>query len=140
MCVPFRYISTIEGKSHQWTWRNEFRKYLIFDLISSILPRKPANIIYWMEIYNKLTRTLASVKFVHIAISSRVDISGYRFLLNVCSNSCNCCDVKCVRCRRCRLFFLSFLVSSAVTIGSSWMPEVFSVFTAVSFIDRFTAI
>lgn len=58
-----------------------------------------------------LTLTLASVRFVHMAISSRVDMSGYRFLANVASNSCNCWLVKCVLCRRCRLFFLSPLSS-----------------------------
>lgn len=84
-----------------------------------------------------LTRTLASVKLVHIAISSRVDMSGYRFRLNVCSNSCNCCDVKCVRWRRCRLFFLSFFVSSLATICSSCITKlVFSTFTLGSFSDR----
>lgn len=117
------------------------RKCLIlFCITSSSFSGNELSQLFNWKMWNKwkLTRTLASVKFVHIAISSRVDISGYRFLLNVCSNSCNCCDVKWVRCRRCRLFFLSFFVSSVVTMGSSWMPEVFSVFTAVSFIDRFT--
>lgn len=68
-------------------------------------------------------------------------MSGYRFLLNVCSNSCNCCDVKCVRWRRCRLFFLSFFVSSLATICSSCITKfVFSTLTFVSFIDRLPAI
>ena len=89
---------------------------------------------------NGLTLTRASVRLVHMAISSRVDISGYRFLLNVCSNSCNCCDVKCVRCRLCRLFFLSFFVSSLATICSSCITKfVFSTLTLVSFSDRFPA-
>lgn len=84
-----------------------------------------------------LTRTRASVKLVHIAISSRVDISGYRFRLNVCSNSCNCCDVKWVRWRRWRLFFLSFFVSSLATICSSCITKlVFSTFTLGSLSDR----
>lgn len=60
----------------------------------------------------KLTLTRASVRFVHIAISSLVLISGYLFLAKVASSSCNCCDVKCVLCLLCRLFFLSFLLSS----------------------------
>lgn len=81
----------------------------------------------------ELTLTLASVKFVHMAISSRVDISGYRFRWNVCSNSCNCCDVKCVLCRLCLLFFLSFFVSSGAIIDSSCNPGVvFSCLTDVS--------
>lgn len=89
-------------------------------------------------LHRRLTLTRASVRFVHMAISSRVDISGYRFRLNVCSNSCNCCDVKCVRWRRWRLFFLSFFGSSAVVvIGSSW-PEfdMFSVLIVVSLMER----
>lgn len=92
----------------------------------------------------QLTLTLASVRFVHMAISSRVDMSGYRFRLKVCSSSCSCCDVKWVRWRRCRLFFLSFLVAgppelpspvplSAIVVPppSSWdIPLLmFSVFT-----------
>lgn len=75
-----------------------------------------------------LTLTRASVKFVHIAISSRVLMSGYRFRLNVCSNSCNCCDVKWVLWRRCLLFFLSFFGSSVVIESSA-----FSCLTCVSF-------
>lgn len=74
-----------------------------------------------------LTLTRASVKLVHMAISSRVLISGYRLRLNVCSNSCSCCDVKCVLWRRCRLFFLSFFGSSDVIDSST-----FSCFTDVS--------
>lgn len=91
-----------------------------------------------------LTLTLASVKLVHIAISSRVDMSGYRFRLNVCSSSCNCCEVKCVRCLRCRLFFLSFFASSPpATIESfppappSWPGVTTSVLIDASFSDRF---
>lgn len=57
-----------------------------------------------------LTRTRASVRLVHTAISSLVLMSGYRFLWKVASSSCSCWLVKCVRCRRC--FF--FLGSSAV--------------------------
>lgn len=75
----------------------------------------------------KLTLTRASVKFVHIAISSRVLMSGYRLRLNVCSSSWSCCDVKCVLWRRWRLFFLSFFGSSAVIESSA-----FSCFTCVS--------
>lgn len=60
-----------------------------------------------------LTLTLASVRFVHMAISSLVDISGYRFLAKVASSSCSCCEVKCVRCLLCLLFFLSFFSPSS---------------------------
>lgn len=90
-----------------------------------------------------LTRTLASVRLVHMAISSRVDMSGYRFLLNVCSSSCSCCDVKCVRCLRWRLFFLSFLGSSAapppppaIESPLSWPGVTTSVLIDASFSDR----
>lgn len=67
-----------------------------------------------------LTLTLASVRFVHMAISSRVLMSGYRFLAKVASNSCSCWLVKCVRCLRCLLFFLpsfSSLVSAVSTLS-----------------------
>lgn len=56
-----------------------------------------------------LTRTRASVRLVHTAISSRVLMSGYRFLWKVASSSCSCWLVKWVLCRLC--FF--FLDSSA---------------------------
>lgn len=58
---------------------------------------------------NVLTRTRASVRLVHTAISSLVLMSGYRFLWKVASSSCSCWLVKWVRCRLC--FF--FLDSSA---------------------------
>ena len=44
------------------------------------------------------TRIRGSARFVHIEISSRTLISGYLFLENNASNSCNCWDVKWVRC------------------------------------------
>lgn len=47
-----------------------------------------------------LTRTRASVRLVHMAISSLVDMSGYLFLAKFASSSCSCCDVKCVLCLR----------------------------------------
>ena len=37
-----------------------------------------------------LTRTLGSVRLVHMLISSLVDMSGYRFLVNSASSSCSC--------------------------------------------------
>lgn len=55
------------------------------------------------------TRTRASVRLVHAAISSLVAMSGYRFRWNVASSSCSCWLVKCVRCRRCRF-------------GLAWLP------------------
>lgn len=58
---------------------------------------------------NSLTRTRASVRLVHTAISSLVLMSGYRFLWKVASSSCSCWLVKWVLCRLC--FF--FLDSSA---------------------------
>lgn len=64
------------------------------------------------------TLTRASDKFVHMAISSLVVMSGYRFLLKVASSSANCCDVKCVLCRLCRLPFLPSL-SSVSTPGET---------------------
>lgn len=69
-----------------------------------------------------------------MAISSRVDMSGYRLRLNVCSSSCSCWEVKCVRCRRWRLFFLSFFGSSALVVIGSSCPEfdMFSVLIVVS--------
>lgn len=130
-------------------WKNKIMKkveqFLLVIGIQKLIKLKRKFIgkvlIHFIKIkifFSKLTLTRASVKLVHIAISSLVDISGYRFLLNVCSNSCNCCDVKCVLCRRCLLFFLSFLVSSVATIESSCKPVfVFSVFILDSFIDRF---
>lgn len=60
----------------------------------------------------RLTLTLASVRFVHMAISSLVLISGYLFLAKVASSSCSCWEVKCVLCRRCLLLFLSFFPPS----------------------------
>ncbi len=61
----------------------------------------------------QLTLTLASVKLVHAAISSLVAKSGYLFLVNVASNSCNCCDVKWVRWRLVRCFLRSSESSSS---------------------------
>lgn len=61
-----------------------------------------------------LTRTLASVRFVHTAISSLVLISGYRFLWKVASSSCSCWLVKWVRCRRCFFFFGSSAFPSSL--------------------------
>lgn len=55
-----------------------------------------------------LTLTRASVRLVHMAISSRVDMSGYLFLEKVASSSWSCWEVKCVRCRRCRFPGLAF--------------------------------
>lgn len=75
----------------------------------------------------KLTLTLASVKLVHIAISSLVLISGYLLRAKVASNSCNCWLVKWVRCRLCRFAFLSFLLSSPSPAST---PVTTSVFTA----------
>lgn len=60
------------------------------------------------------TRTLASVRFVHTAISSLVLISGYRFLWKVASSSCSCWLVKWVRCRRCFFFFGSSAFPSSL--------------------------
>ena len=56
-----------------------------------------------------LTRILGSVKLVHIAISSRVLISGYLFRVKSASSSCNCWDVKWVRCLRLPLAFVLLL-------------------------------
>ncbi len=56
-----------------------------------------------------LTLTLASVRLVHMAISSRVLMSGYRFRAKVASSSWSCWEVKWVRCLRCRFLFLEFL-------------------------------
>ena len=77
------------------------------------------------------TRTLGSVRLVHIAISSRTLISGYRLRAKRASNSCNCWLVKWVLWRRCLLLFLSFLFFdssnwlsglSGLWLGSSWTP------------------
>ena len=65
------------------------------------------------ECFFVFTLTRGSVKFVHMAISSRVLMSGYRLRVKVASSSCNCCDVKWVLCRRCRFFRPSLSVSSA---------------------------
>lgn len=66
-----------------------------------------------------LTLTLASVRFVHMAISSLVDMSGYRFLAKVASSSWSCWEVKWVLCLRCLLFFLSFFSPSSPPPPSS---------------------
>lgn len=80
--------------------------------------------------YFVLTLTLASVRFVHMAISSLVLMSGYRFLVNVASSSWSCCEVKCVLCLLCLFVFLLFfilvsLTSSATTPTPGSMPSVF---------------
>lgn len=85
---------------------------------SSVYPWISCNCQRWSGCKNmqfflwKLTLTLASVKLVHIAISSLVLMSGYLFRAKVASSSCNCWLVKCVRCLRWRFVFLSFLPSS----------------------------
>ena len=87
------------------------------------------NILTTLSKY-ELTLTLGSVRLVHIAISSRTLISGYRFLVKRASSSCNCWLVKWVRWRRCLLLFLSFFPTfdssnwlsglSGLWLGSSW--------------------
>lgn len=79
-------------------------------------PRRKKLTTHNEESNSTLTLTLASVRFVHIAISSLVLMSGYRFRANVASSSCNCCEVKCVRCRLWRLFVLLLLC---------WLLELF---------------
>lgn len=54
--------------------------------------------------YTLHTLTRASVRLVHMAISSRTAISGYRFLENIASSSWSWYEVKCVRCLRCFRF------------------------------------
>lgn len=71
----------------------------------------------------KLTRTRASVSPVHMAISSRVAMSGYRFLAKVDSSSCNCWEVKCVLCRLCLLFLVPSLSLASFILTT---PEVTS--------------
>lgn len=80
-----------------------------------------------------LTLTRASDKLVHMAISSLVDISGYRFRANVASNSCNCWDVKCVRCRLWRFVFFPSLSSESLapTTDDTPVPLVSSCFISV---------
>lgn len=80
--------------------------------------------------YIVLTLTLASVRFVHMAISSLVLMSGYRFLVNVASSSWSCCEVKWVLCLLCLFVFLLFfmlvsLTSSATTPTPGSIPSVF---------------
>jgi len=67
------------------------------------------------DVVNFLTLTRASVRFVQQAISSLVDMSGYRFLINVISRFWSWCCVKCVLCRLCLLFFLPSLSSVSLT-------------------------
>lgn len=89
-------------------------------LAQSCLKMRIMKKVGWIMIdinYWRPTLTLASERFVHMAISSLVDMSGYRFLEKVCSSSCNCCDVKWVLCRLCLLFFLPSLSSTSV-VGS----------------------
>ena len=76
-------------------------------------------IIFNLKLLLYLTLILGSVKLVHIAISSRVLISGYRFRVNKASNSCNCCEVKWVRCLRFPFAFvlLLLLLSFLLLIG-----------------------
>ena len=59
--------------------------------------------LVWNSNYLKsrlLTRILGSVRVVHIAMSSLVLMSGYRFLWKSASNSWSCWEVKCVLCLR----------------------------------------
>ena len=60
-----------------------------------------------------------------MAISSRVLMSGYRFLENKASNSCNCCDVKWVLCLLWRLSLMLFLLlclpDLTSLLSSSWL-------------------
>ena len=58
----------------------------------------------------ELTLIRGSEREVHMAISSRVLMSGYLFLANSASNSWSCCEVKWVRCRLWRLSFTLFLL------------------------------
>ena len=58
----------------------------------------------------ELTLIRGSDREVHMAISSRVLMSGYLFLANSASNSWSCCEVKWVRCRLWRLSFTLFLL------------------------------
>lgn len=104
------------GNLLKWKLKKEYAKYIFVELNEIKIPGG-----------RTLTLTRASVKLVHMAISSRVLMSGYRLRLNVCSNSWSCCDVKCVLWRRWRLFFLSFFGSSDVIDSST-----FSCFTVVS--------
>ena len=67
-----------------------------------------------------LTLTWYSVRLVHITISSRMLISGYRFLVKSASSSCNCWLVKWVRLRRWLLLFLLFFPSLD---PSNWLSE-----------------
>lgn len=62
-----------------------------------------------------LTLTRGSGSLVNRPISSLVDISGYRFLMNKASSSWSCWDVKCVLCRLWRLFFFPSLSSALFT-------------------------
>ena len=87
----------------------------------------PTSSLYfkWVELNilttsSKLTLTWYSVRLVHITISSRMLISGYRFLVKSASNSCNCWLVKWVRLRRCLLLFLLFFPSLD---SSNWLSE-----------------
>ena len=75
-----------------------------------------------------LTLILGSVNEVHIAISSRVLMSGYRFLVKRASNSCNCCEVKWVLCLLWRLSLIVFLLllleqflDLISLVSSSWL-------------------
>ena len=69
----------------------------------------------------ELTLIRGSEREVHMAISSRVLMSGYLFLANSASNSWSCCEVKCVRCRLWRLSFTLFLLLLLLLL---FLPEI----------------
>ena len=69
----------------------------------------------------ELTLIRGSEREVHMAISSRVLMSGYLFLANSASNSWSCCEVKWVRCRLWRLSFTLFLLLLLLLL---FLPEI----------------
>ena len=94
--------------------------------VSGPVPTRFCSLYFkWVELNilttsSKLTLTWYSVRLVHITISSRMLISGYRFLVKSASNSCNCWLVKWVRLRRWLLLFLLFFPSLD---PSNWLSE-----------------
>ena len=78
--------------------------YTLLDL-KQLIKKAVHTFIVW-----ELTLIRGSEREVHMAISSRVLMSGYLFLANSASNSWSCCEVKWVRCRLWRLSFTLFLL------------------------------
>jgi hypothetical protein len=78
--------------------------YTLLDL-KHLIKKAVHTFIVW-----ELTLIRGSEREVHMAISSRVLMSGYLFLANSASNSWSCCEVKWVRCRLWRLSFTLFLL------------------------------